>query len=327
MYQKKSSTLFVISFIFNSNKFKKLNKYMKKIIIILLYAIAIPFSAYADNGIVTKIADPDSAINRLENLERNLNILQKYVYNNYNGQADNKSAAAIPNNINVDEIGEQFKGIRGELERLQYIINKINDKIINLEDKINQLEKNGSSINKNDIGVIDNIEGSLDEANVGDQNHNSDSSKLEKTASNKQNNKSNKTAEEDYQEAYNLLKESPNKGNDGEYHANVRKAFENFIKNNPKNSLVGNAYYWIAETYSHERDYEKAAIYYFKGYKANKNSGRAPDNLLKLGETLIKLGKIQEACTTLAKLGSEFPNASNMIKRGMKEAMDKANCE
>ncbi|MDJ1407066.1 MAG: tetratricopeptide repeat protein [Candidatus Midichloria sp.] len=78
-------------------------------------------------------------------------------------------------------------------------------------------------------------------------------------------------------------------------------AFEKFIKNNPNNF--------------NKQEYDKAAVEYLKGYQVRATSVRAPDNLLKLAESLFKLGKRQECCVTIAKLNKEFPNISISIKR------------
>jgi len=45
-------------------------------------------------------------------------------------------------------------------------------------------------------------------------------------------------------------------------------------------------------------------------------SGKAPDSLLRLGQSLAALNQKEAACATLAEVGRKFPRASASVKRG-----------
>ncbi len=127
-----------------------------------------------------------------------------------------------------------------------------------------------------------------------------------------------KTPETQYDEAYKLLREGK--------HVAAEKAFLAFIKNNPKHDLAGNANYWLGETYYARGQYEQAAPIFAEGFTTYKNNSKAPDNLLKLGLTMNKLGKKEEACEAFAALPDEFPKAVQTTLTRAKDEAKKLAC-
>lgn len=92
-------------------------------------------------------------------------------------------------------------------------------------------------------------------------------------------------------------------------------AFKQFIRLHPRHRLAGNAHYWLGEAYYVQGDYRQAAIQFADGFQKFPKHAKAPDILLKLGMTMAKLNKNQEACATLAELRRRFPKASNHVRR------------
>lgn len=225
---------------------------------------------------------------------------------------------------NLEELKEQMRNIRGELEQLQFENSRLNDKLIkfssDMEFRFNELSKSKDEIKVEDK-VLDNINNSLDNNVIlskNDSNNllsNQDVSKdpiLSK-------NLANKNIEQNFQDAYSLLKAKDYK--------NAQQAFESFITKNPSNPLVSSARFWLGEILFASADFEKAAIQYLKGYQSNIRGSKAPDNLLKLAKSLAKLDRRKsESCITLAKLKAEFPNASNIIKKQADDDMKNLNC-
>ncbi|CAL7963096.1 Cell division coordinator CpoB [Alphaproteobacteria bacterium] len=274
----------------------------------------------------------NAAQSRLDSLERSVSALQKYAYNvssiNAGNQSFSTESAGV---VNMDDIIAQFKAIRGELEKLEYITNKLNDKLAQMSadfgDRIAQLEKGGTSPSDNkDLKVLNNIGDILDEQNkVGSDGHALD--KGETTTSSKKVQEASadsKNAQDAYQNAYNVFRS----GVPGtkESYSKAKEVFEKFIEQYPSNVLVGNARYWLGSMYAGSKDYDKAAIEHLKGYKANSSGGRAADNLLGLGQALLNLGNTKEACTTFEKLQSEFPGISSSTKREIGKLKQKAGC-
>ena len=93
----------------------------------------------------------------------------------------------------------------------------------------------------------------------------------------------------------------------------AEQALSRFVDNHPNDPLAGNAQYWLGETYYVRGQYENAAIAFTEGFQTYPDSNKAPDNLLKLGMSLANLGKNEDACTAFDHLINNFPNASNVV--------------
>ncbi len=95
----------------------------------------------------------------------------------------------------------------------------------------------------------------------------------------------------------------------------AERAFSEFVKDHVDDPLAGNASYWLGETFYVRQKFAKAAITFAEGYEKYPNSTKTADNLLKLGFSLARLDRMEDACVALAQLKTEFPNASTTIKR------------
>jgi tol-pal system protein YbgF len=95
----------------------------------------------------------------------------------------------------------------------------------------------------------------------------------------------------------------------------AESAFREFVDGNGDDPLAGNAMYWLGETYYVREMFAKAAVTFAEGYEKYPGSPKTADNLLKLGFSLARLKRTDDACVALAQLADEFPNASATIKR------------
>lgn len=93
----------------------------------------------------------------------------------------------------------------------------------------------------------------------------------------------------------------------------AEQALSSFVSSHPNDPLAGNAQYWLGETYYVRGQFENAAIAFTEGFQTYPDSTKAPDNLLKLGMSLANLGKNEDACTAFGHLIDNFPNASNVV--------------
>ena len=94
----------------------------------------------------------------------------------------------------------------------------------------------------------------------------------------------------------------------------AEKSLKAFLKTYPNSELTENAEYWLAETYYVRSNYADAAIKYADGYKQFPTGSKAPDNLLKLGLSLGNLGQNDQACKAFAEIDKKFPNARADIR-------------
>ena len=115
----------------------------------------------------------------------------------------------------------------------------------------------------------------------------------------------NASPKEQYQFARNFLKV-------GDY-ANAEKAFREFVITNPDNELSGNAQYWYAETYRIRQMYTDAATAYLEGYQKYPKSKIAPENLLKLGVSLVQMGEKDQGCLMIAGVKKQYPDATQSV--------------
>jgi len=93
----------------------------------------------------------------------------------------------------------------------------------------------------------------------------------------------------------------------------ARAAFRSFADNNPGDELTPQAVYWVGDVAYVQKDYANAARAFAEQIKKYPTSTRAPDSMLKLGQSLIAMGQIKEGCMTLGALPSKYPGASKTI--------------
>jgi tol-pal system protein YbgF len=90
-------------------------------------------------------------------------------------------------------------------------------------------------------------------------------------------------------------------------------SFRSFIELDPKDDLAPQALYWIGSIALLKRDYAGAAEAFAEGIKKYPKSARVPDNMLKLGQSLIAIGQQKEGCATLAAIKNKFPKGPSGV--------------
>lgn len=121
-----------------------------------------------------------------------------------------------------------------------------------------------------------------------------------------------------YEEAYGELMQRNYNG--------AASKFSEFIRLHPKDSLAGNAQFWLGETHYVRGDYRQAAENFLKGYKNYKNGNKAADSLLKLAMSLKQLGQKDAACTTLRELTAKYPNAPRHVRQRADTERQRGGC-
>ena len=109
--------------------------------------------------------------------------------------------------------------------------------------------------------------------------------------------------------------------------ARAEQAFEEFLTAHADHNLADNARYWLGESFYVRGDYNQAAAVFVEGYKASPAGTKAPDNLLKLGMSLSRLSRGDEACATFQELNQNFPDMGDGIKARTQKEWQKAGCE
>jgi len=110
------------------------------------------------------------------------------------------------------------------------------------------------------------------------------------------------TAKEQYRYAFGLLRQYN--------YDKAELAFQEFVKSRPRDNLVNQARYWLGETYYVRAAYVQAAEVFLEGYRSDPKGEKAPDSMLKLGMSLVGLGKNREGCAAFRKMITDYPRMS-----------------
>jgi tol-pal system protein YbgF len=106
----------------------------------------------------------------------------------------------------------------------------------------------------------------------------------------------------------------------------ARAAFRNFADTYPQDPLAPQAVYWVGDIAYVQKDYANAARAFAEEIKKYGSSARAPESMLKLGQSLIAMKQKQEGCTTLGALPAKYPKASPNVLAQAKTARKDARC-
>ncbi len=104
-------------------------------------------------------------------------------------------------------------------------------------------------------------------------------------------------------------------------------ALKEFIDKNKDHDLAGSAQYWYGETFRIRQLYSDAATAYLDGYQNYPKSKKAPDNLLKLGITMVQLGEKDQGCKMISGLKKEYPKASKSVLQKAQYEQKKFKCK
>ena len=296
----------------------------------------------------------NSVIDKINKMEKDLQKLQKE--SNYT--SDSKPTIANNNTIasheqrlidleeelrtlngRIDEVFYELKNIFNELDNLKSNNSMTNSMPLNSEEEESLVEvekqQKPETITSEDPNMQNNpsmkVLGVIKDAKKNEKNIDSSNleefevSKPNEIISNKENSVTNQQLEDlsknpsdIYKHAYNMLIQ--------ENFLEAEKYFNIFLGENPDDPLASNAYYWLGETFYVQKQFQKAAISFAKGYQKFPKGNKALDQLFKLALTFINLGKNDDACASFSKLELEFPNASKRIKNRAKEYKIRAKC-
>lgn len=106
----------------------------------------------------------------------------------------------------------------------------------------------------------------------------------------------------------------------------AEQAFNDFLRKYPNEHLVPDAQYWLGESQFQQQRYSDAAKSFLVVLTKHERAGKAPDSLLRLGQSLAALNKKEAACATLAEVGRKYPKASASLKRNVAQEQKRAHC-
>jgi tol-pal system protein YbgF len=90
--------------------------------------------------------------------------------------------------------------------------------------------------------------------------------------------------------------------------------------------LVPDAHYWLGESQFQLKQYNDAAEIFLKISTDFPNAVKAPDALLRLGQSLGALGERETACASLGHVLTKYPKASATVRRAVEQEQKRARC-
>ena len=102
--------------------------------------------------------------------------------------------------------------------------------------------------------------------------------------------------------------------------------FKAFLAANPSHRMSPDAIFYIGETYLQRSRPREAAEQYLKVTTDYSKSLRAPESMVRLGQTLAALGNNEQACATLTEFGKRYPAASASVKKLAEHESAKDHC-
>lgn len=111
----------------------------------------------------------------------------------------------------------------------------------------------------------------------------------------------------------------------GEYDT-ARNAFGAFLNRFPDDALAGNATYWVGETHYQQQNYADAARTFLDTSQNHQSSPKAPDAMLRLGQSLGRLNQRDAACSTFSELQRRYPQAQGDVNAQARQAAQGLGC-
>jgi tol-pal system protein YbgF len=109
-------------------------------------------------------------------------------------------------------------------------------------------------------------------------------------------------------------------------YALAEDSFRSFLSRYPNDRLAGDATYWFGESLFQRQRFRDAAEAFLNVSTKYESASKAPDALLRLGQSLAALGEKEAACASLGEVLRKFPRASAGVKQGVEREQKRARC-
>ena len=303
-------------------------------------------------------SDNHNVLQILESLQQDIKTLERAVYsdsfqeNSSNSDensfvSESSSEEALTRHLlKLSEIENQFRDLTNKFEEINFKLDKLSNRITKLQSdnqlRFEQVEKTmGNVVSTGAANLTENISeedkilpGTSEPQDLGSisykdmtttsttqqtQSVDSTSTVLSENIENSEKLLPDASPEKQYEFATSFLKV-------GDYNT-AERALKEFVQTNSSHKLAGNAQYWFAETFRIRQLYVDAASAYLEGYQKYPKSEKAPDNLLKLGVSLVQIGEKDQGCMMITSLEKEYPEASQSILQKAKYEEKKFECK
>ena len=94
----------------------------------------------------------------------------------------------------------------------------------------------------------------------------------------------------------------------------------------PGDPLVADSQYWLGESFFQRQQYRDAAEAFLAVTTKFDKSGKAPDALLRLGQSLAALKEKEAACAAFGEVTRKYPRASSGVKAAVDREQKRVKC-
>jgi tol-pal system protein YbgF len=276
----------------------------------------------------------DAVTDQLQILAQDLKTLEKAVYKT--AEVANTTGSISSNGLNeeiltrhllkLNEIEEEFRKLTNRFEEVNFKLDNLSSRVTKIQSdtqlrfsdlesgeiktktetkKIKKKAKLPGSEKAQDFGVAPAYSLDPEEKTQATQSIEAKASVFSEERISEISLLPNKPAKEQYDFAVSFMKV-------GDYET-AELALREFIDKNKTHELAGSAQYWYGETFRIRQLYSDAATAYLDGYQNYPKSPKAPENLLKLGSTMVQLGEKDQGCKMIKGLKKQYPKASQSV--------------
>ena len=90
--------------------------------------------------------------------------------------------------------------------------------------------------------------------------------------------------------------------------------------------MAPEAQYWLGESLFQQQQYRDAAESFLAVSTKYDTTARAPEALLRLGQSLAALGEKEAACASLGEVLRKYPRASLTVKQSVEREQKRGHC-
>jgi tol-pal system protein YbgF len=99
-----------------------------------------------------------------------------------------------------------------------------------------------------------------------------------------------------------------------------------FLRKYPSDQLAAEAQFWLGESLFQRQHYRDSAESFLAVTTRYETNPKAPDALLRLGQSLAALGEKETACAAWGEIGRKYPRASAAVKKTVATEQKRVRC-
>lgn len=257
---------------------------------------------------------------RLDRLERDVNFVQKQVYRSGGGSADS-NGTPLPANagqlqVRFSQIDEEMRQIRGLIEQTQFQNKQTADNLKKLQDDV---DYRLHAIEQKQAEAAAAAAAVPAPAAVAEPVAEPEAATPAKAAAAAAAQTNFADANAHYSYAYKLISDKK--------YAEASSSFDSFVKKYPSDPLVPSAFYWLGESQYARGDFTRSAENFRKGFEANPDGQKAPDNLYKLAMSLSEIKRKTEACVVLNQVVTKYAQTAQRTAAKAQAAITSMQCK